>query len=87
MKNKKDRDYIIAAALIVAYESTLTFAALDHNGALSVMATLVFATIVYSCYRIDRADKHRARLRAEISAKRNAELAALEHAREMKEAD
>ena len=51
------RDVFIASLYIVAYMATLKYSILSLNGTLAIMASLLFAVVVYSCYLIDRETK------------------------------
>ena len=86
MKNKK-HDRFIASALLVAYWSTITYAACAQDARLIAGATLVFGVVLYAAYAVDRAQKSRQRLHETIRRNCRAELEALERAREMREAD
>lgn len=58
------RDIFIASLYVVAYMATLTYSILSLNGTLLIMATLLFAVVVYACYLIDRENKKYAREKA-----------------------
>ena len=58
MKSKATkRDVFIASLYTVAYMATLTYGILSLNGTLAIMASLLFAVVVYACYLIDRETK------------------------------
>ena len=58
MKSKATkRDVFIASLYTVAYMATLTYGILSLNGPLAIMASLLFAVVVYACYLIDRETK------------------------------
>lgn len=84
---KPNKDTTIAAALLVAYWSTITYAACAQDARLIAGATLIFGVVLYAAYAVDRAEKKRRRLRETIKRNCREELEAFERAREMKEAD
>lgn len=51
------RDIFIASLYVVAYMATLTYSILSLNGTLLIMATLLFAVVVYTSYLIDRENR------------------------------
>ena len=58
MKSKASkRDIFIASLYVVVYMATLTYSILSLNGTLAIMASLLFAVVVYACYLIDRETK------------------------------
>ena len=58
MKSKASkRDVFIASLYTVAYMATLTYSILSLNGTLLIMASLLFAVVIYASYLIDRETK------------------------------
>lgn len=58
MKSKASkRDVFMASLYTVAYMATLTYSILSLNGTLLIMASLLFAVVIYASYLIDRETK------------------------------
>lgn len=68
---KRKRDRGIAASIIVAWWSLVTYGACDQNIALIGVSTLIFGIILYLSWMFDRVTKSRDRLRSLISEYRS----------------
>lgn len=86
-KRKQDIELCIAAGIVVAYMSIITYAELAHDHALALWSTTVFVCLLYICKQQDKYEKAELRHRRARARMLQQSLDELEQWREQREAD